>query len=155
MTHLLPFNTRNMEQKSKNPVFEKVILSGVFVGIIITLLTMIFDLAYVKETDFPYSSIINVSSLIFSVNLLFLLIGFIYYWLLRYSKYGNIIFMLFFALLTVFFILKVKGIDRTDDHNLNVEFRQLLSGIILIVGIGASILLPFLFHNKGFRKHVI
>jgi hypothetical protein len=57
--------------------------------------------------------------------------------------------------ITVLLVLKVKGVVRTDDIQLNIEFRELLSGIIIITGIGIAILIPFLFHNKGFRKHVI
>jgi hypothetical protein len=144
-----------MEQIKSKPIFEKVMLSGVFVGIMITIVAMIYDLVFVTETGFPYSSIINVSSLIFSINLFFLVVGLIYYFFLRYSKYGDISFIVFFVLLTVFLILKAKGVVRSDDYQLTVEFRELLLGIIAIVGAGGAFLLPFLFHNKGFRKHVI
>ncbi|MDP4265269.1 MAG: hypothetical protein Q8941_22275 [Bacteroidota bacterium] len=144
-----------MDQDMKNPAFDKVLMTGVFVGIIITVILLFYHVIFLQSTDFPFSTMINVSTLIFSVNLLFLVIGPVYYGFIKLSKYGNILYMIVFILLTIFLVMKTKGVDRTDDDQLNIEFRQLLSGIIIITGIGISFLLPFLFYNKSFRKNVI
>ena len=137
----------------KNP-FDKVMMTGVFIGIVITVISITFDAIFLESTSFPYTAIINVSSLIFSINLLFLVIGAIYYGFSKIKRYGNIAFAIFFALITIILLLKVRGIDRTNDLHLNIEFRALLSGIIVITAIGALIF-PLLLNNKGFRKHVI
>ena len=61
-----------MEQEFRKSVFYRALMTSVFVGIIVTLLTLFFDLIFVESLHFPLSSIINVSSLIFAVNFLFL-----------------------------------------------------------------------------------
>jgi hypothetical protein len=38
---------------------------------------------------------------------------------------------------------------------LNSEFRQLLLGVVIIMGVSAVFLIPFLFHNKKFEEHVL
>jgi hypothetical protein len=137
----------------RNP-FDKVLMAGVFVGIIITVISLLYDAIFLASTGFPYTAIINVSSLIFSINLLFLAIGVIYYGFTRLPKYGNVIFISVFILITVLLLLKVRGVQRTDNEQLNIEFRQLLSVIVVIAGAGA-VMLPFLLNNKKFREHVI
>lgn len=144
-----------MEQYFKKSLFERVMMTGVFVGIFITLATLFYDLLFVESTGFPLSEIINIASLIFAVNLLFLVIGPVYYGFLKLTRFGDVLFIVVFILLTIFLLLMVRGIDRTDNVKLNIEFRRLLSGIIIIAGAGASILLPFLFHNKKFEKNVL
>jgi hypothetical protein len=144
-----------MEQDFKMPKFSKVILTAVFIGILGTLLTMAYDLYFVEELEFPLSSYINVSSIIFSVNLLFLAIGFIFYGFISSFKKGEMVFIILVAALTVLGIWKTESIHRTSDPAVNVQFRYLLSGIILIMGILASVLLPLLFHNRKFEKYFI
>lgn len=144
-----------MEQYFKKSLFERVMMTGVFVGIFITLATLFYDLLFVESTGFPLSEIINIASLIFAVNLLFLVIGPVYYGFLKLTRFGDVLFIVVFILLTIFLLLMVRGIDRTDNVKLNIEFRRLLSGIIIIAGAGASILLPFLFHNKKFERNVL
>lgn len=144
-----------MQQEIDTPAFDKALMTGVFVGIITTVVLLFFHVIFLQSTGFPYSTIINVSTLIFSVNIFFLLVGPLYYWLNRISKYGTVIFVIIFVLITAFLVMKASGVQRTDDHQLNVEFRELLSAIIIIIGLAAAFLVPFLFHNKGFRKNVI
>ena len=143
-----------METDFQKPRFYRAFMTAVFVGIFTSLFTLFYDLAFVKIFNFPLSDIINVASLIFFVNILFLVIGFIYYGLISVSKKGDAFFILVFILLTVFFVWKAEGVHRTDDHMLNVQFRNLLSGIIIIIGI-LAISIPFLFHSKKFEKHVL
>jgi hypothetical protein len=129
-------------------------LTGVFVGIITTLVCLFYDAIYRESTRFSLGPIINVSTLIFVVNLIFLVISLIYYAFLKAFK-RDIIFTIVFALLTVFFIWRALGVHRTPDPHLNAEFKQLLLGVIIIMGIGASFLIPYLFHSKKFEEHVL
>ena len=143
-----------MKYVLKAKPFDKVMMTGVFIGLIITVVAMAFDAAFLETTDFPFTSIINVSSLIFSISLLFMVIAVIYYAFTRLSKYGNILFIGFITLLTILLLRKVGGVHRTDNQHLNAEFRALLSVIILIVAAGA-VGLPFLLNNRKFRDQVI
>jgi hypothetical protein len=81
--------------------------------------------------------------------------GPIYYGFMRLSRYGNLVYMILFALLTLFLLWKVRGVNRTDDPHLNSEFRELLSVLIIIVGAGVCLAIPILYRSKGFRKHVV
>ena len=136
-----------------NP-FDKVMMTAVFLGIIVTIVALAFDASFLESTGFPFTSIINVSSLIFSITLVFMVIAVVYYALSHWLKYGSMLFIGLFVLITVLLLVKVAGIHRTDNQHLNHEFRQLLSIIILMVMVGA-IFLPFLVNNRKFREHVI
>ena len=144
-----------MENEFRASVFDRAVKTAVFVGIVTTILTMFYDLIFVQTFKFPFSEIINVASLIFGVNLLFLIIGFIYYAFIKAFKKGNIFFSALIILLTIFFAWKAEGVFRTDNYAFNMEFRHLLSGIIVIMGIAAALAIPFLFNNKSFEKHVV
>jgi hypothetical protein len=140
---------------SKKSLFYRSFMTSVFVGIFITLATMFYDIIFVEYLKFPLSAIINVSSLIFAVNLLFLVIGAVYYFFVQNFRKGDVFFIALFTLLTIFLVIKAFSINRTDDEKINVEFRYLLSGIIIITGIGASFVIPYLFHNKKFEDAVL
>lgn len=144
-----------MDTDFQKPVFYRSLMTALFVGIFTTILTLIYDLFFVEMLEFPLSAIINVSSLIFSVNLLFLVIGLVYYAFITLFKQGNIFFIILFILVTAFLVWKAEGINRTDNYTVNIQFRNLLAGIIIIAGILASFAIPFLFHNKKFEKYVL
>ena len=144
-----------MENDFQKSIFYRSLMTSVFVGIFATLLTMFYDLIFVETVKFPLSAIINVASLIFAVNLLFLVIGLIYYAFIISFKKEDIYFIIVFVLLTFFFLWKAQAVIRTDDYTLNIQFRQLLSGIIIIIGGVASFAIPYLFHDKIFEKYVL
>jgi cytochrome c biogenesis protein CcdA len=130
-------------------------MTCVFVGIAGTLLSMFYDLYFVEFLQYPLSSIINVATLIFGVNLVFLVIGFLFYGFTTFSRYGERVYIIVFILMTGFFIWKMQGAHRTDNDLVNLQFRYLSSGIIIILGLLASVAVPFLFHNKQFNKYVV
>ena len=144
-----------MENDFQKSLFYRSLMTCVFVGIVGTLLTMFLDLIFVESFHFPLSDIINVSTLIFGVNLIFLVIGFMFYGFLASSKFGEIIYIIVFVLITAFLIWKMQGIHRSDDDEVNHQFRLLSSGLILIMGLLASVAVPVLFHNKKFDEHVL
>jgi hypothetical protein len=144
-----------MEKEFRKGIFYRAMMTGVFVGICGTLVIMAYDLIFVEYLKFPLSAIINVASLIFSVNLLFVVIGLLYYAFIATSKKGELLYTIVFVLLTAFFIWKAENVTRTEDSVVNNQFRQLLAGIILIVGILATVALPLLYHNKKFEEHVL
>ena len=140
---------------SRKSLFYRAFMTSVFTGIFVTLAAMFYDVIFVRYMNYPLSVIINVSSLIFGINLLFLVIGAVYYFFIRYFKKGNTFFIILFFLLTAFFVLKASTIHRTGDQSVNTQFHYLLSGIIIITGIGAFFLIPFLFRNKKFEEYVL
>ena len=135
--------------------FSKVILTAVFAGIITTLICLGYDVAFREKTGFTLSELINVSSLIFMVNLIFLFFGLIYYWFLRAFKRGDIVYIVVLGIVTAFTAMKSIIVHRSDDPLLNSEFRQLLMALVIIIGVAGALGIPGLFHSKKFQEHVI
>ena len=136
--------------------FSKALLTGVFAGISATFICIIYNVIFRDETSYQLFTFINVSSLIFGVNIAFMLIGVIYYWFIKYGKRtGEWLYIAVLALITIFGILKTSGIQRTDDLAANIQFHHLFIAMILIWGITASIGIPVMFHSKKFEEHVL
>jgi hypothetical protein len=144
-----------MDNEQPSGPFYKALMSGVFAGFLVTIVCLCYNLIYRGSTDFIPADIINVSSLIFGVNALFVLAGVAYSFFLKTSRKGDLIHMIVFVLLTLFCVWRVQFAVRSGDPETNAEFRSLLTAIILIVGIGASFAIPLLFHNKTFEKEVL
>ncbi|HTN05545.1 hypothetical protein [Agriterribacter sp.] len=144
-----------MEYENFQTPFSKAFLTGLFVGIISTFICLTYNLVYRAETGFMPTDIINVASIIFGVNILFIVVGLIYFALTKASAKGELVFIILFSLLTVFLAWQAEGVNRSVNHEMTVQFRGLLLGVIIIMGIGASFLVPFLFHNKKFERNVL
>lgn len=143
-----------MNNSYLNP-FTKSILTSLFAGIVATLLCLFYNIFYRNSSGFMLSDFINVSSLIFAVNLLFLLIGVVYYGFLKLSRFGNIIFMIAFLVLTVVLAIGADHIQRSVDPQLNTEFHQLFIPMVVVMGLLAAFGVPFLYQNKKFEEAVL
>jgi len=135
--------------------FYRALMTGFSVGFMATIVCLVYNIIYRDSTGFPLSFFINVSTLIFLVNVLFPVIGIIYYGFISAFKKADVLFIILFILLTGFFIWRTELIRRTNDHLLNTEFRNLLLGIVIILGVSASIFIPLLYHNKKFEDAVL
>ncbi len=153
-TRFIHSNLFFMKNDPYQTAFGKAIMTGLFAGLMATLACFAFEIFYRYRTGYTPSEFINVSSIIFSVNLLLLLAGVVYYYVRKLLKWGDIYFAIVFILLTLFCIWKAEGFQRIADSRLSVEFSHLLSGTILIIGISAAIT-PILFHNKKFNELVL
>jgi membrane-associated HD superfamily phosphohydrolase len=143
-----------MDYNYQQSQFSRAMLTGLFVGIVATMLCLVYNIIYRESTGFQPADFINVSSLIFVVNLVFWVIGIIYFICLKLAKKGDLIFEVLFVLLTIFCIWKTEFVQRAANHELTAQFRGLLLGIIIIMAIGAF-LIPYLFHSKKFEEHVV
>jgi hypothetical protein len=135
--------------------FSRALLTGVFAGISATFVCIIYNVIFRDETSYQLFNLINVSSLIFGVNIAFMLIGIIYYWFIKFLKRGEIIYIGVFILITILGIVKTSGIQRTDDVAANIQFHHLFIAMIVIWSMAASIGIPVLFHSKRFEEHVL
>jgi hypothetical protein len=144
-----------MHTDLNHPVFDKALLTGVFTGFATTVICLIFNVVYRDYSGFTLSAIINVSSLIFALNILFVIIGLLFFFFLRTFKKGTPVYITVFILLTLFCLWKTMSIQRSADLSVSAEFRGLLTGIILIAGIASAFGIPLLYHSKGFEKHVL
>ena len=127
--------------------FAKAFLTALFSGLLATLVCFVFEIWYRMATLYGPSDFINVSSIIFIVNLILLIAGVVYYAFKNWSEKGDLLYILFFLLILIFCIWKITGIQRFSDLKMNREFIQLLGGIAIIVGI-AILCVPFFYNNK-------
>lgn len=135
-------------------IFFKAMMTGLFVGIVDTVICLIFNIAYRDVTGYLPSALINVSSLIFMVNILLFVLGIAFFFFLRASKRGDILFEVFTIALTAWLVWKTTGLTRFGDAKLDSGFRGLLGGIILILGVSAACI-PLLYRSRRFVDAVI
>jgi hypothetical protein len=112
-----------------------------------TMICFVFEIWYRLATFYGPSDFINVSSIIFIVNILLMVAGVIFYGFKTWFVKGDLGYSIFFLLLIMFCIWKIAGIHRFTDLKLNREFIQLLGGIAIIVG-AAALCIPYFYNNK-------
>jgi hypothetical protein len=144
-----------MKKDFEKSMFYRSFMTCVFAGLIGTVLCMIFDLVFVQVMRFPFSSIINVSTLIFTINIVFLVIGALYYWSVKFSIGGETVYIILFVLLTAFMLMKIQRYDRSTNVVINTQFRWLSSVITVILGGLAAIAVPLLYHSRKFDEYVL
>lgn len=143
-----------MDYEFHQSPFSKAVLTSVFVGFFATIICLIYNIIFRESTGYLPADFINVSSLIFAINLIFLVIGLLYFVFLRSFKKGDVVFGILFGLLTIFCAWRAGHANMENNPVLTSEFRTLLVGVIIILGIGAE-LVPLLFHNEKFRDAVL
>jgi len=135
--------------------FYRALMTGFSVGFMATVVCLVYNIIFRNNTGFSLSFFINVSTIIFLVNTLFPILGTIYYVFVYSFKKPDILFTIVCILLTAFLVWRTEMIHRTSDHFLNSEFRNLLLGIVIILGISASIFIPLLYRSKKFTDAVL
>ena len=141
-----------MEKNHEN-TFTSAMLTGLFIGIIDTLICLTYNIGYRDLTGYEPSTLINVSSLIFAVNLLLLLTGMLYFVFRRIFGGRDYICVSLAVLFTGFLAWLTEIGDRFADPVVNTESKGLLLGVVLIMGLSA-IFLPFFYRSHFFEKHV-
>ena len=136
------------------PAFSQTLITGVFVGYLATVFCLVYNIIFRDRTGFPLSDFINVSTIIFLVNLIFPVIGIVYYGIIATCKRADLIFDILCVLVLSFCIWKTETVHRTTEAHLNAEFKTLLLGIVIILGIG-SFLIPVLYHSQKFKEAVL
>ncbi|GGA99191.1 hypothetical protein [Puia dinghuensis] len=141
-------------QKDQYAAFFKALMTGLFIGIIDTLICLSYNIGYRNSTGFIPSEIINVSSLIFAVNLLMTIVGIVYFFFIRFIRNGDIVYTIFMLALTAWLAYRSFALVRFSDAKLDGSFHGLLGGIVLILGISAASL-SFFYRSKKFQEAVI
>lgn len=122
----------------------KPLMAGVFAGIIASFLNLVFDIYYRQATEFQLSQIINVASIIFGTMLILTFFGVVLAVMELFIKRVTIPYMIVSILLTLVCIRFALHVHRAADPVLTGEFRGLLTGIFIIIGLFASFLVPYL-----------
>jgi len=135
--------------------FVKVLMTALAIGITDTIICLLYNLLYRGGSGGFFSSdIINVSSIIFGVNLLFLVIGVLYFGLLEVGRNGQVVFSVLLIVLTIIGVWAGVHVHRSADPAMNGRFHGLLAGVILIVGLSAAGM-PLLYNSRWFGQHVL
>jgi hypothetical protein len=136
--------------------FFRAMMTGLFVGFAACIVCLLYNLIYRDAGNYFPSLIISVSSLIFGVNLLFLIIGVIFAAFVNARRKGETIYTILFLVLTVLAVIAALHSHRTTgDAYMNGRFRGLLTGVVVILGLSAAVAVPICYHSKGFHKHFV
>jgi hypothetical protein len=141
-------------QHDQDNMFTNAMMSGLFIGIIDTLICLAYNIGYRDFTGYTPSTLVNVSSLIFAVNLLLLLTGMAYFLFRRLFGGKDYIYVILAVLFTAFLAWMTAIGHRFADPTVNAESKGLLMGIVFILG-ASAISLPFLYRSKFFEKYVL
>jgi membrane protein DedA with SNARE-associated domain len=126
------------------------LMTGLFGGLISTIIILFYNIFFRLATNFPLSDIINVSSIIFVTNLIFLIVGLFYFFLHKVSAKGDTVYLVIIAALIIVLLWMTAGIQRSENPAYTHDFRVFLSGIIIVMGVSA-LLVPLLIRKKWFQ----
>jgi|SRR6185437_2376465 len=140
--------------KDQLSVFYSAMMTGLFVGIIDTLICLAYNVFYRSYSGFFPSELINVSSIIFVVNLLLLLLGLVFFLFIKSFKGGAGAFGILMLVVTFYLAYKIFAGHPYNDARMDSGYHGLYGGILIILGVSAACI-PVLFKNKKFLEHVI
>ncbi len=126
------------------------LMTSVFCGFFATVVGLLFNVIFRFATNFPISDLINVSTLIYMLNVWFLIAGLIFYGLKVATPSGNIIFAVFSLVLCGFVFFLISGSKMSDVPKLATHYKGLLNGLVLIVLL-FMLSMPVLAGNKKFE----
>jgi hypothetical protein len=127
--------------------FSKSVLAGVFSGIAATLTILIWNFYYRGVSGFSLSDIINVSSVIFVSVLLLTVGGLLVHVFHHYIKQGTIVYIVISVLITILLIYMLQGVERSPNPTIAAQFRKLMLGVTIIMGIYWSFVIPYLYNS--------
>jgi hypothetical protein len=130
-------------------------MTALFVGVADALLCLIYNVIYRKGRPYFSSDIINVSYIIFGVVFLFAMIGLVYLFALRLFRQGNLIFMFLMIILSTLAILGIHSGNFSSDIVECQSLRAEATGITIIAGFSATVLVPLLHGSHKFELYVV
>jgi branched-subunit amino acid transport protein len=136
--------------------FMKALMTGLAIGITDTVLCLGYNLLYRDGGHGFFSSdIINVSSIIFGTNIMFIVIGVLFFAFAKRARKGEMAFSILFIVLTIIGAIVASQVHRSADPDMNARFHGLLVGVVLIIGVSAAIGMPVLYHSRKFGQYVL
>lgn len=136
-----------MNYDLEHTTFSKSVLAGLFSGLIATMLCLLYNAIFRSVTVFSLSELINISTISFSILLSVTIAGLIFYSFDYFFKNGILLFKIVSLVITGILVLLCFQVNRTQILIFNIDFRQLLSGIVLITGLCIAGLIPFFFKH--------
>lgn len=127
------------------------LMTGLFGGLVSTIICLFYNIIFRFSTNYPLSDIVNVSSIIFVINLIFLVIGLFYFFINKISASGKTIYLVAMILLIIIVLWLIAGSQRSENPRYARDFKGLMSGIVIVMSINA-LLIPVLINKKWFEE---
>jgi hypothetical protein len=133
----------------KPPFLTVSLFAGLFSGFLLAIVNLIYDFIYREITQYAYSQIINVSSIIFLSVLLLIVAGLIYFFCVKFIKRGELLYSLLFIIATILVCITILSHQYAAPYS--GGFKYLSFGVIMLTGLFAIAGIPyFVKHNKTF-----
>ncbi|MDE3124578.1 MAG: hypothetical protein KGK14_03620 [Bacteroidota bacterium] len=140
-----------MEYAYQQTTLSKHLSVGVLTGYLLTIFNLFYDFLLRSLTNFTYSEIVNVSSIIFSSMLFMIIASLIYHFLyVNFKMAGAVIYVVGFAILTIVLFITASHIGNHFTIPIyNDAFRMQFMGYAGITGGFATIVIPFI--SRAFK----
>lgn len=136
--------------KTPQTPLSRSLLAGLASGIVALIINLIYDYIYVSITKMSFEySIINVETIIFFSMIAGVVAGLLFHFFVYTMAKGIRTYMLTATILTIAGVLAGLAIKRSNETSGINVFRGLYAGIIIITGVCASYLLPWLIKHKN------
>jgi uncharacterized membrane protein len=132
-----------MNYNYKQTNLSKALFGGLFAGLIASVATEIYNALFRYMTGFQPSDRINVEILIFEPILFCVIAGIFYFIATKFLNAGKVIYTVLFLLITAGLICLGLKIQIEGSDLLIQQFRELHTGVILIIGVIATFVLPY------------
>ncbi len=139
-----------MNSYEERTPLSKALMTGLFTGLVATIVSLFYNIFFRLSTGFPLPEIVNVSSIIFVINLIFVFIALFYFFIHKVSAQGDLIYLVITVVGTVIALWLVSSMQRSETSRYVHDFKGLLGGIFVIMSINAF-LIPFLIKKKWFE----
>jgi len=140
-----------MNSYDQHTSLSKSLMTGLFGGLVSTIICLFYNIIFRFSTNYPLSDIVNVSSIIFVINLIFLVIGLFYFFTNKISTSGKAIYLVAMILLIIIVLWLIAGSQRSENPRYAHDFKGLMSGIVIVMSINA-LLIPVLINKKWFEE---
>jgi hypothetical protein len=140
-----------MNSYDQRTSLSKSLMTGLFGGLVSTIICLFYNIIFRFSTNYPLSDIVNVSSIIFVINLIFLIVGLFYFFTSRISASGKAIYLVAMILLIIIVLWLIAGSQRSENPRYAHDFKGLMSGIVIVMSINA-LLIPLLINKKWFEE---
>ena len=140
-----------MNSYDQHTSLSKSLMTGLFGGLVSTIICLFYNIIFRFSTNYPLSDIVNVSSIIFVINLIFLVIGLFYFFVNKISASGKTIYLATMILLIIIVLWLIAGSQRSENPRYAHDFKGLMSGIVIVMSINA-LLIPVLINKKWFEE---
>ena len=126
---------------------SRALIASLLCGIITALLIIVFALLYRSSTDFEQIKAVGPIAISIGIPIIMAVAGIIYFLLVHHVSKGELIYLLFFSILTIAGILFEMNPKSPTGETLLTLPHGFLFGIIAITGVAVCILLPYLAHH--------